>query len=213
MNTLSHEKRWLHIGLILLISVLSLGVLKVLVPTLFLKKVSGTVKEIQQKYSGEGNKKLIIISFAEGTTLRHSYVNKDYLPSPQINKLREQTQLVAYTTKGEGDLFYGLELTNGEVIQSRRWDLLAAYLNHSLVVFVLIVVPLGLYWIYGKELLRQKWDWIGFVTYTILLSYIWGKLHIFLMLLLVLGLIQLGKRLSKQKEEQVTKDIDLPAQT
>ncbi|MDM8174665.1 MULTISPECIES: hypothetical protein [Olivibacter] len=213
MNVIIHEKKWLHIGLFLLIGILGLGVLKALIPAAFLKKVTGTVQEIQQKYSAEGDKKLILISFKQQPLLKHSYVNKDYLPSPQVSEIKEQSQLVTYISRNGGDRFYGLELTDGTLIQSKRWDLLSAYLNHSFVIFTLMAIPIGLYLIYGKKLLQYKRDWIGFAIYALTLAFVWGKLHIFLMILLVIGLIQIGKRLSKQKDEQVTNDIDLPAQT
>lgn len=213
MKVMSYEKKWLRIGLTLLIAVLSFGTVKALIPAIFLKKVIGNVQEIAQKYSAEGDKKLIVISFTKQHTLQHVYVNKDYLPNPQLAAIKDQTQLVTYVAKGGGDTFYGLELANGTVIQSKRWDLLTAYLNHSVVVFVLTVVPIGLYFMYRKELVQNPTDRVLSVVYMIVLAFVWGKLHIFLMILLILGLVQIGKKLSKQKPEQAVNDIDLPTQT
>ncbi|WP_134089120.1 hypothetical protein [Olivibacter sp. XZL3] len=213
MNIVSNEKKWLRLGLILLIGILSFGVLQALAPAVFLTKVSGTVQEIQQKYSGAGAEKLITISFTGEPILMHRYVNKDYLPSPEVREIKDELKLTTYTRKGKDGTFYGLELVDGTIIQSKRWDLLSAYLNAPIVAFALIAIPIGLYLIYGKKLLQTKPDQILFIGYVFMLAFVWGKLHFFLMMLLILGLVQLGKRFSNQKGGQAVKEMNFPIQT
>lgn len=211
----SNENRWFRIGIAIIVVVLCIGLVKVLVPNLFLKKIEGKVIEIKQKYSNEGNEKLLILSLKNQPIVSHQYVNKDYLSSPHINDLKEYTYLITYVSKGGDEkTFYGLELTNGKIIQSKRWDLFSAYLNHSLVVFMLVAIPLALYSIYRKSLLKGRKNVIILFFYSLILAYVWGNLHFFLMIVLVLGLIRLGKNLSDQRKEQVVNDsVDIPTQT
>lgn len=213
MNTVSNEKKWLRLGLILLIGILGFGVLQALAPAIFLIKVTGTVEEIQQKYSGEGTEKLITLSFTEQPPLKHHYVNKDYLPSPQVTEVKGEPTLTTYTKKGKNGVFYGLELVDGTVIQSKQWDLLSVYLNNPIIAFALIVIPIGLYLIYGKKLLQNGSDRLLFIAYIFMLAFVWGKLHFFLMVLLILGLDQLGRRFSNQNREQGVKEVNFPVQT
>lgn len=210
-----NENKWLKIGVAIIAIVLCAGILKVIMPGLLLKKVEGKVVVIEQKYSAEGDEKLITLSLEQQPIYRHKYVNKDYLPSPQLTTLKDYKHLVTYVSKEENSNgFYGLELSDGTVIQSKRWDIISDYLNRSLVIFILVAVPIALYCIYGKKLLIAKQNVIILVIYSLALAFIWGRLHIFLMVVLVLGLIRLGKNLSGQKKEQVTSEnVDIPAQS
>jgi hypothetical protein len=211
----SNDNKWFKIGIAIIVIVISIGIVRVLVPNLFLQKVEGTVVEVKQKYSDGGDEKLLVLNLKNQPTLSHLYVNKDYLPSPHINELKDHNYLITYVSKlGDKKTFYGLALTNGETIQSKRWDIINAYLNEPAVVFILIVVPVALYSIYRKTLLKERHQIIILLIYSFILTYAWGRLHFFLMTVLVLGLIRLGKKLSDQRKGQVANEsVDLPTQT
>ncbi|HWV73390.1 MAG TPA: hypothetical protein VN040_16825 [Pseudosphingobacterium sp.] len=211
----SNDNKWFKIGITIIVVIISVGIVKVLVPNLFLQKVEGTVVEIKQKYSEEGDEKLLLLTLKKQPTFSHLYVNKDYLPSPHINELKEYNYLITYVSKlGDKKTFYGLALTNGETIQSKRWDIINAYLNDPMVVFILIVVPIALYSIYRKTLLKGRQHIIILFIYSFILAYAWGRLHFFLMIVLILGLIRLGKNLSDQRKGQVANEsVDIPTQT
>jgi|GEM_PF-1245993 len=208
---ISQKSKWLKAGLILIAIVLAIGIVKALIPNLFLQKIEGNVVEIKQHYGAEGSEKLITLNLEQHGIYNHCYVNKDYLPSPHINDLKEYKRLVTYVSRGKRDLFYGLELLDGTVIQSARFDIISAYFNNAFVAFILLFVPIGLYFIYSRNLVVEKQDQLFILFYGFIFCYTWGKLHFFLMALLVLGLIALGKRLSnKNKEQTINEDINMP---
>lgn len=199
------ERKWLNWGLITVILVLSIGVIKTICCDLFLEKKQGNPLTIKQKYSTEGDVKLLSLAFDSSTTYTHSYINKDYLPSPKLKELESHTVLVTYVSKSNRNgTFYGIELANGHVIQSKRWDVLSAYLNQTFVVFVLVAIPAGIYIAYRKQFMLQRRDALGLLLYGFILAYIWGKLHFFLMILLIIGLLKLGRHLSRSKEDPST---------
>lgn len=196
------ERKWFNWALITLIVILSIGVLKTIGCDLFLEKKQGKLATIKQKYSTEGDVKRITLSFDPAGSYTHSYINKDYLPSPQSGELEQYEYIVTYVSKnGKNEVFYGIELPDGQVIQSKRWDVLSAYLNQAFIVFILVAIPAGLYIVYRKQFIIQKRDAYGLLLYGFLLAYIWGKLHVFLMILLILGLLKLGQYLSRAKEK------------
>jgi len=201
----TEERKWLKLGLIAVIVVLSIGVLKTICCDLFLEKKQGKLVAIKQKYSAEGDVKLLTLTFGqEEASYTHRYINKEYLPSPQLKELEQHEYVVTYIPKKKNSqTFYGLELPDGKVIQSKRWDVLSAYLNQPVVVFMLVIIPTGIYIAYRRKLLLKKRDFYGLLLYGFMLAYMGGKLHVFLMIVLIVGLVKLGQHLSRPKGEPV----------
>lgn len=211
-NVIFKSSTWFKAGLIVIIMVLVIGVVQFLIPSLFLHKIEGNVVAIKQHYGAEGSEKLITLQLGQHEAYNHYYINKDYLPSPHLNDLTDYKQLITYVSKSKKGHFYGLELPDGTIIQSVRFDIICAYFNNAFVAFILLFVPIGLYFVYGRNSVIEKQDQALILLYGFVFCYIWGKLHFFLMALLVFSLIGLGKKLSnKNKKQAVDEDLNLPA--
>ncbi|GAA4806686.1 hypothetical protein GCM10023231_39840 [Olivibacter ginsenosidimutans] len=175
--------------------------MKIGVPNLFTTELVVSVDNIIQKYSAEGEEKRISLVLPSKETYTHSYVNKDYLPSPKIKALNECKQLLIYIPKsGKGHTFYGIETLDHQVLQSRRLDLAYAYFNNRFIVFFMIVLPIALYWV-AKDIAIRGFYLFLFMLHSFLLAYIWGKVHWFLMIVLIVTLIRLNKKRADRRAQ------------
>lgn len=207
------KDNFIKLGLVFVGCLILLGFGKGLMSGFLLHKTAGKVARITQKYTAEGDIKLISITFENGQVYKHSYINKAYLPSPQINTLETCNYLITYTNKiGDKEMFYGLGAPDGKVFQSKKLDVIIAYFNAPLVAFLLVAIPIAIYIIAGRQLLQRKSSAFIVLLYAFLLAYVWGKLHLFLMALLILGLINLGRYFSSRKRDKVIRDpVDVQA--
>ncbi|QNL49273.1 hypothetical protein H8S90_21435 [Olivibacter sp. SDN3] len=208
----SKKDNFIKLGLVFIGCLVVIGFVKGLMSNFLLHKTAGEVEHITQKYTAEGEIKLISIVFKNGKVYKHAYINKTYLPSPKINELKAHSYLIVYISRGNSDTFYGLESSEGEVIQSKKIDVIVQYFNTPIIAFFLLFLPIVIYIIAGRKLLQKKSHASALLLYAFFLAYLWGKLHLFLMVLLILGLINLGKYFSSRKRDKAINDpVDVQA--